>query len=127
MSVKQLELHADGHVVVIQSPDEVRADESFEVKVAVDEEREFSNTAKHHIRWIWLQFVPDRTKELLNVGHFSYCSDANPIDEPDGDPACTSPVVVVQMKVRQSGTIHALVLCSVHGMREATKHVRLIR
>jgi superoxide reductase len=44
---------------VIDCPDNVKADEMFDVTVTLGKEIAHPNTTEHHIRWIQLYFKPD--------------------------------------------------------------------
>ena len=50
------------HVPVIECPDNVKADELFEVKVTIGKEVAHPNKTEHHIRWIGLYYLEDGGK-----------------------------------------------------------------
>jgi superoxide reductase len=47
------------HVPVIECPDQVKADEFFEIRASIGKEVAHPNTTEHHIRWIELLFKPE--------------------------------------------------------------------
>ena len=57
---------SEKHVPVIECPDAVAADETFEVKVSLGKEVAHPNTTEHHIRWIQLYFRPGGDKFCLS-------------------------------------------------------------
>jgi superoxide reductase len=56
--IKEGDWKAEKHVPVIECPDQVKANELFEVKVSLGKEIAHPNTTEHHIRWISLYFHP---------------------------------------------------------------------
>jgi len=63
---------SEKHVPVIECPDEVAADEIFNVTVTLGKEVAHPNTTEHHIRWIQLYFKPDDDKFTYQVGNYEF-------------------------------------------------------
>jgi superoxide reductase len=63
---------SEKHVPVIECPDNVTADEIFEVRVSLGKEVAHPNTTEHHIRWIQLYFKPEADKFIYQVGNFEF-------------------------------------------------------
>jgi superoxide reductase len=104
------------HVPVIDCPDEVKADEVFEVTVGVGKEIPHPNTLEHHIRSITLYFQPEGDKFLYDVGRFEFNAHGE-------GAAFTPPTATASLKVGKPGTLYALALCNIHGLWESSKAI----
>jgi superoxide reductase len=107
------------HVPVIEAPDQVKADEMFEVKVSVGKEIAHPNTTEHHIRWIALYFLPDGGKFTYEVGRFEFNAHGESAQGANEGPIHTHHAVVASLKIKQPGTLYALALCNIHGLWES--------
>ena len=111
------------HVPVIECPDEVKADEVFEVKVGLGKEIAHPNTTEHHIRWICLYFLPEGDKFTYDLGRFEFNAHGESVAGPNQGPAYTHHSVTTSVKLNKSGTLHALALCNIHGLWESSKEI----
>lgn len=116
---------SEKHVPVIECPGEVRADEMFDVKVALGKEIAHPNTTEHHIRWIQVFFRPEGGKFAYQVGNFEFTAHGEAADGPNKGPVYTNHTVTASMKLNKSGTIFATALCNIHGLWEAAKPIRV--
>ncbi len=114
------------HVPVIECPDQVRADEIFDVVVSLGKEIAHPNTTEHHIRWIQLFFKPDGDKFSYQVGNFEFTAHGESVEGPNTGPVFTHHAAAAKMKVRKPGTLLATSLCNIHGLWENSKRVELI-
>jgi desulfoferrodoxin (superoxide reductase-like protein) len=114
------------HALTIDGPDEVRAGSVFSVRVAVVGADAFPSGAKHHFRWLALHFIPEDSDCGINLGHYMF----SPPEDPPGVvrycAVCTVPAISVSAVIWRTGTLRALALCSIHGMCECTKRVRVV-
>lgn len=111
------------HVPVIECPDQVKADEVFEVQVGLGKEIAHPNTTEHHIRWIRLYFHPEGDKFTYDVGSFEFNSHGESVAGPNQGPAYTHHQVRVSLKINKSGTLHAVAFCNIHGLWESSKEI----
>jgi superoxide reductase len=113
------------HVPVIECPDEVRADQMFDVKVTLGKEVAHPNTTEHHIRWIQLYFHPEGNKFPYQVGNFEFTAHGESADGADKGPVYTNHSVTASMKIKKPGVLFATSLCNIHGLWEYVKEVKV--
>lgn len=113
------------HVPVIEAPDQVKADELFQVKVTLGKEIAHPNTTEHHISWITLFFHPAGEKYTHQVGHFEFSAHGESTLGPNQGPVFTHHEASLSLKINKPGTLYALALCNIHGLWENSKEVTL--
>ncbi len=113
------------HVPVIEAPEEVTADEVFEVKVSVGKEIPHPNTTEHHIRWIQLYFKPEGDKFAYQVGNFEFTAHGESAEGANAGPVYTHHSVVAALKINKSGVLYATSLCNIHGLWESSIQIRV--
>lgn len=123
--IKQADWKKEKHVPVIECPDSVAADQVFEVKASVGPEVAHPNTTEHHIRYISLYFVPEGASVPFEVGHFEFAAHGESTAGPNQGPVYTHHSVTAALKLSQSGTLHALALCNIHGLWESSKAIKV--
>lgn len=116
---------SEKHVPVIECPDEVKTDETFDVKVTLGKEVAHPNTTEHHIRWIQLYFHPDGGKFPYQVGNFEFTAHGESVDGSDKGPVYTNHTVTASMKIKKPGVLYATSLCNIHGLWEYSKEVKI--
>jgi superoxide reductase len=116
---------SEKHVPVIECPDQVKADEMFEVKVTLGKEVAHPNTTEHHIRWIQLFFKPEGDKFPYQVGIYEFTAHGESVDGADKGPVYTNHAVVTSLKIKKPGVLHATSLCNIHGLWENSKEIKL--
>ena len=116
---------SEKHVPVIDCPDEVKADEMFDVRVTLGKEVAHPNTTEHHIRWIQLFFKPEGDKFTYQVGNFEFTAHGESVDGADKGPVYTNHSVVTTMKTTKPGVLHATSLCNIHGLWEYAKAIKV--
>ena len=102
---------AETHTPKIEAPDTVRAGEPFQVRVRVGPH---PSTAEHSIRWIEVYFYEEGRP--FNPVHLARIELAPEYTEPD---------VTLTLRLRRSGVIYVLEYCSLHGVWEARKEVKV--
>jgi len=129
MSIGELYQSADWkvekHVPAIECPDEVNAEETFEVKVSLGKEITHPNTTEHHIRWIQLFFKPEGDKFNYQIGNFEFTAHGESVDGPNTGPIYSHHTVTTGINITKPGTIIATSLCNIHGLWENTKEIKL--
>jgi superoxide reductase len=120
---KSADWKSEKHVPVIECPDQVKANEMFDVTVTLGKEVAHPNTTEHHIRWIQLYFHPDGGKFPYQVGNFEFTAHGESVDGPDKGPVYTHHAVTASMKIAKPGVLYATSLCNIHGLWEYTKGV----
>lgn len=114
---------AEKHVPVIECPDEIAADEMFDISVSLGKAVAHPNTTEHHIAWIQLYFKPDGDKFSYELGNFEFTAHGASVEGPNTGPAYTNHSVVVKVKLKKSGTLHAAAYCNIHGLWENSKPI----
>ena len=109
---------AEKHVPVIDCPDEVKAEEMFDVTVTMGKEVAHPNTTGHHIRWIQLYFKPEGDKFAYQVGNFEFSAHGESTQGADQGPIYTHHAVIVSMKISKPGILMATAFCNIHGLWE---------
>lgn len=113
------------HVPVIECPDEVAADELFEVALSVGKEVAHPNTTEHHIRWIQLFFKPTGDKFAYQIGNYEFTAHGESVEGPNTGPAYTNHSVVTKLKIKKPGELFASSLCNIHGLWENSKPIKV--
>jgi superoxide reductase len=113
------------HVPMIDCPDEVTAEEIFEVNVSVGSEVAHPNTTEHHIRWIRLYFYPEGGKVAYEVGSYEFAAHGESADGPDTGPVYTHHGATAALKIKEPGTLYATSFCNIHGLWENAKAIRV--
>ena len=113
------------HVPVIDCPDEVKADEMFEVKVTLGKEVAHPNTTEHHIRWIQVFFKPEGDKFAYQVANCEFTAHGEAVAGPNQGPVYTHHAATVALKTSQPGVIIATSLCNIHGLWENSKAIKI--
>jgi superoxide reductase len=116
---------SEKHVPVIECPDEVPAEEIFDVQVTLGKEVAHPNTTEHHIRWIQLYFHPEGDKFPSQVGNFEFTAHGESVDGADKGPVYTNHAVTASMKIKKPGVLHATSLCNIHGLWEYSTEVKI--
>jgi len=70
--IQSADWKAEKHVPVIEGPDQVTANQPFQVTVSVGKEIPHPNTTEHHIRWIALYFQPEGDKFIYEIGRCDF-------------------------------------------------------
>ena len=71
--IQKADWKKEKHVPVIECPDQVKADEFFEVKASLGKEIAHPNTTEHHIRWISVYFQV-MTSSVANARRILTCN-----------------------------------------------------
>lgn len=102
----------ESHTPRIDAPDEVKAGETFEVKISVGPH---PNKVEHSIRRIELYFYEEG--KAFNPTLVASITLGPEIAEPD---------VKLKIKLRKSGVLYAIEYCNLHGLWEGRKEIRVI-
>jgi superoxide reductase len=116
---------SEKHVPVIECPEEVAADEMFDVIVTLGKEVAHPNTTEHHIRWIQIYFKPEDDKFTYQVGNFEFTAHGESVEGADKGPVYTNHSAVGRIKINKSGTLLATALCNIHGLWESSKAIEV--
>ncbi len=123
--VQSADWKKEKHVPVIEAPDVVKANESFQVTVSVGKDIPHPNTTEHYIAWIDVFFKPEGDAFTYHVGRFDFRGHGESAKGPNKGPVYTDPVVTFSMKVNKPGTLVSLALCNVHGLWQDSKEIKL--
>jgi superoxide reductase len=116
---------SEKHVPVIDCPNEVKADEMFDVKVGVGKEVAHPNTTEHHIRWIQVYFHPEEAKVPYQVGSFEFTAHGESPEGPNKGSVYTNHSITATLKVTKPGVLFATSLCNIHGLWESSKEIKV--
>ena len=114
------------HVPVIECPDQVKAGESFSVKVSLGKEIAHPNTTEHHIRWISVYFHPEGERYPCHVGHFEFSAHGESLEGPNKGPVYTNHEATASVKISRPGIIYATALCNIHGLWQSAKEIKVV-
>lgn len=123
--IKSSDWKKEKHVPVIECPDEVAAEEIFQVKVSLGKEIAHPNTTEHHIRWIRLFFKTDGEDAPFHVGSFEFTAHGESTKGANQGPVYTNHSVIAELKIGTSGTLYAVAYCNIHGLWENAKAVKI--
>jgi superoxide reductase len=113
------------HVPVIECPEKVKSGELFSIKVTVGKEMPHPNTTEHHIRWINVYFHAEGEKFPYELGRFEFNAHGESADGPNKGSAYTNPEITLSLKINKPGIIYATSLCSIHGLWNSEKELKL--
>ena len=113
------------HVPVIECPQQVAADEPFEVKITLGKEIAHPNTTEHHIRWIALYFLPAGAKFTYEIGTFRFSAHGESAEGANAGGVYTHHEVTASMKTSKPGTLMAEAYCNIHGLWQSSKKLGL--
>ncbi len=103
---------AEYHLPKIIVPEEVKVGEPFKVKVVVGPH---PNTSEHYIKRIELYFSEDG--RAFNPILLAYV---------DLTPIYSQPEVEFTIKLSKNGVLHVVEYCTLHGLWEETKEVKMM-
>ena len=113
------------HVPVIDCPDEVKAEEMFEVKVTLGKEIAHPNTTEHHIRWIQVFFKPEGGKFAYQVANCEFTAHGESAEGPNKGPVYTNHGATVGLKINKPGVLVATSLCNIHGLWQSSREIKI--
>lgn len=116
---------SEKHVPVIVAPDSVNAGEKFTVEASVGKEIAHPNTTEHFIKWIKLFYLPEGATQSIELGTFDFVAHGESTKGANQGPAYTEPLIVSTVSLKQSGTLHAMSYCNIHGLWESTKEIKV--
>ena len=119
--IQRADWKTEKHMPVIESPDQVRANEVFEVKVSLGKHIAHPNTTEHHIRWIRIYYQEEGGNFPREVAHVEFTAHGESAEGPNKGPVYTHPSATVQLKVARPGTLYAEAYCNIHGLWESSK------
>jgi superoxide reductase len=101
----------ESHTPRIESPKSVKADETFEVKISV---QNHPNKEEHSIRWIEVYFREDgRPFNPIMLARIAFT------------PVYSEPEAKLKLRLSKSGSIHAMEYCNVHGLWSAKEEIKV--
>lgn len=114
------------HVPVIELPEQVMADQMFQVTVTVGKEIAHPNTTEHHIRWIELYFMPEGGQYIYDIARFEFNAHGESVKGPNTGPVYTHFHGSTMFKTTVPGKVYAVSYCNIHGLWESTRDVTLV-
>ena len=101
----------ESHTPRIEAPKAVKADETFELKVSV---QNHPNKVEHSIKWIEVYFREDgRPFNPIMLARAAFT------------PVYSDPEAKLKVRLSKSGSIMALEYCNVHGLWSAKEDIKV--
>ena len=123
--IQSADWKAEKHVPVIECTDTVKADEFFEVRVAIGKEIAHPNTTEHHISGISLYFHPYGEKFPYLIGRCEFTAHGASTQGPNSSSVYVHHAVETTMKTGKPGTLIAVSMCNIHGLWQSSKDITL--
>jgi len=124
--IQKADWKTEKHVPVIDCPEQVKADELFEVKVGLGKEIPHPNTTEHHIRWISLFFQPKDAKFTYQLGRYEFNAHGESVEGANKGPVYTHHEVTASLKTTKPGVLYALAYCNIHGLWQSAKEINIV-
>ncbi len=123
--IQSADWKAEKHAPVLEFPDSVQAEERFTITASVGKEIAHPNTTEHYISWIQVFFKPEGEKFMVQLAEARFTAHAESAAGANDGSALSEPAVSVDVKLKKSGTIHALSYCNIHGLWESEKAISI--
>ncbi|MGE5560475.1 MAG: class II SORL domain-containing protein [Chloroflexota bacterium] len=115
-TVRTADWKLEKHVPAIDCPQRFAAGAPTAVTVTVGGSVPHPNTTEHHIRWVALHFQPTGSQLTFELGRAEFAAHGESAAGANQGPAVTAPVASFTVALKQSGTLHALAYCNIHGL-----------
>ncbi len=115
--IKSGDWKAEKHVPVITIPENIVANEFFEVKLSVGEEIAHPNTLEHHIAWYKLFYVQEGSQVIVELASNIFAAHGE-LDNFNDFSFAT------KVKLPKPGKLVALSYCNIHGLWENEVEVK---
>lgn len=109
--VKSADWKAEKHVPAITLLSPFRPGEPLEAEVSVGKDIPHPNTVEHHIAWIALYHVAEGSTLPVELARAEFCA--------HGPGIFAEPVLKAKVRLPESGTLHAVAYCNLHGLWES--------
>lgn len=121
--IQKADWKTEKHVPVITCADTVAKGQPLEIETAVGKNIAHPNTTEHHIRWIQLYFKPAGGKSIFDLGRFDFSAHGESPAGANQGPVHAGPVAAIRVRFEESGTLHAVSYCNIHGLWENEKEL----
>jgi len=118
--LKTTERKPHSHIPVIECPDKVEADKIFQIKISLGDGAGHPDTNEHHVRRFSLYYSDSEGKTVRQITGVEF-----QLHSPGKD-ALSRYETIVDAKIAQSGMLHAMAYCNVHGLAEAIRQITVI-
>ena len=119
--LKTTKCKIQNHTPVIECPDKVEADKIFQIKLSLGNGIGHPDTNEHHICRVSLYYSDNEGKTVRQIAGIKYDSHS-----PNRD-ALSRYETTVDAKIPESGVLHAIAYCNIHGLAEAIKQITVFR
>ena len=123
-NIQQADWKVEKHAPVIEAPESVKAGEIFSVTAGLGKAIAHPNTAQHHISWISLYFLPEGSKQAIQLAHAEFSAHAASASDEPG-PALTNPSMLASLTLGKSGTLQAVSSCNIHGVWQSSQEIKV--
>ncbi len=114
------ERKVQSHTPVIECPERVEADKIFQIKISLGDGAGHPDTTEHHICRISLYYSDSDGKTVRQITGVEFESHSL------GRDALSRYETTVDAKIAESGVLHAMAYCNVHGLAEAIRQITVM-
>ena len=115
--IKSGDWKSEKHVPAISIPENLAADEFFEVKLSVGEEIAHPNTLEHHIAWYKLFYLQEGSQVIVEFASNNFVAHGELDNYSDYS-------FTTRIKLPKPGKLIALSYCNIHGLWENELDIR---
>jgi superoxide reductase len=119
--LKTTERKTHSHTPIIECPEKVEAGKIFQIKISLGNGTGHPDTNEHHVRRISLYYSDSEGKTVRQIAGVEFQS------HHPGKEALSRYETMVDAKFDESGMLHAMAYCNVHGLAEAIKQITVIQ
>lgn len=123
-TIQQADWKIEKHAPVIEAPESIKAGETFTVTAGLGKAIAHPNTPQHHISWIALYFLPEGSRQAIQLAHAEFSVHGDSASDEAG-PALTHPSMVASLQLTRSGTLQAVAYCNLHGVWESSREIKV--
>jgi superoxide reductase len=123
--IQSADWKTEKHAPVIELEDSIEAGKETRITASIGKEIAHPNTTEHYIAWIKILYTPDGGKFPIQLGDFQFTAHGESAKGANQGPAFTEPFVTVSVKLAQSGTIHAMSYCNIHGLWQSEAKIKV--
>jgi superoxide reductase len=119
--LKPAERKTQSHTPVIGCPDKVEADKIFQIKISLGDSLGHPDTNEHHVCRVSLYYSDSEGKTVRQIAGVEFQSHS------PGKDALSRYETIIDAKIAESGVLHAMAYCNLHGLAEAIRQITVFK